>query len=114
MSTLSGAALFLGAAVIAVPISKYFGLGSVLGYLAAGIVLGPWGLNLFHQVEDLLHIAEFGVVLLLFIIGLELQPRRLWALPASTSTVGALYTVAPQAGGGSWWTPGRIPSSRVS
>ena len=88
MSTLSLAALFLGAAVIAVPISKYLGLGSVLGYLAAGIVLGPWGLNLFHQVDDLLHIAEFGVVLLLFIIGLELQPRRLWALRKSVFGLG--------------------------
>ncbi len=80
MSVLHQAAVFLGAAVIAVPLSKRLGLGSVLGYLAAGIVLGPWGLALFEDVEAILHASEFGVVLLLFIIGLELQPRRLWVM----------------------------------
>lgn len=73
-------AIFLAAAVIAVPIAQRLGLGSVLGYLAAGVVIGPWGLGLISDVEQVLHIAEFGVVLLLFIIGLEMQPRRLWAL----------------------------------
>lgn len=71
---------YLVAAVIAVPVSRRLGFGSVLGYLAAGIVIGPWGLKLFADVDRILHLAEFGVVLLLFIIGLELQPTRLWAL----------------------------------
>lgn len=72
--------LFLLAAVIAVPVFKRLGLGSVLGYLAAGIVIGPWGLGMIANVEDILHFSEFGVVLLLFVIGLELQPSRLWRL----------------------------------
>jgi len=80
MSILNQAAVFLGAAVVAVPLSKKLGLGSVLGYLAGGIVLGPWGLALVEDVETILHGAEFGVVLLLFIIGLELQPKRLWVM----------------------------------
>jgi len=80
MSILHQVALFLGAAVIAVPLSKRLGLGSVLGYLAAGIVLGPWGLALFQDVDAILHGSEFGVVLLLFVIGLELQPKRLWVM----------------------------------
>jgi Kef-type K+ transport system membrane component KefB len=63
---------YLVAAVIAVPIARRLGFGSVLGYLAAGIVLGPWGLKLFADVDRILHLAEFGVVLLLFIIGLTL------------------------------------------
>ena len=70
-------ALLLLAAVVAVPLFKRLGLGSVLGYLAAGIVIGPWGLGLISQVDDILHFSEFGVVLLLFVIGLELQPSRL-------------------------------------
>ena len=80
MSLLIQAVIFLGAAVVAVPISRRLGLGSVLGYLAAGAVIGPWGLSLIVGVEDILHFAEFGVVLLLFIIGLELQPSRLWTM----------------------------------
>src|SRR5450830_81763 len=72
--------IYLLAAVIAVPIAKKLGLGSVLGYLLAGIAIGPWGLGLISQVEDILHFSEFGVVLLLFLIGLELDPKRLWSL----------------------------------
>src|SRR4051812_3760870 len=72
--------VYLGAAVIAVPLSKYLGLGSIIGYLAAGIAIGPWGIGLVSNVEDILHFAEFGVVLMLFLIGLELEPRRLWSL----------------------------------
>nr|VFJ99998.1 MAG: glutathione-regulated potassium-efflux system ancillary protein KefC [Candidatus Kentron sp. H]VFK00289.1 MAG: glutathione-regulated potassium-efflux system ancillary protein KefC [Candidatus Kentron sp. H]VFK04495.1 MAG: glutathione-regulated potassium-efflux system ancillary protein KefC [Candidatus Kentron sp. H] len=74
------AAYFLGAAVIMVPIAKYLGLGSVLGYLAAGILIGPSGLGAVDEPELILHFAEFGVVLLLFIIGLELNPRMLWSM----------------------------------
>lgn len=73
-------AIFLLAAVIAVPLSRKLGLGAVLGFLAAGMLIGPWGLKLVGDVEAILHISEFGVVLLLFLIGLELQPSRLWAL----------------------------------
>ncbi len=77
---LSNAFIYLGAAVLAVPLSKYLGLGAIIGYLAAGIAIGPWGLGLVTQVEDILHFAEFGVVLMLFLVGLELEPRRLWSL----------------------------------
>ena len=79
-SLLFNAAVYLAAAVLAVPIAKRFGLGAVLGYLIAGIAIGPWGLRLISDVEDILHFSEFGVVLLLFMIGLELEPKRLWSL----------------------------------
>jgi glutathione-regulated potassium-efflux system ancillary protein KefC len=77
---LTSSLIYLAAAVIAVPLSRAVGLGSILGYLAAGIAIGPWGLGLVTNVEDILHFAEFGVVLMLFLIGLELEPRRLWSL----------------------------------
>ncbi|MDB5897173.1 MAG: Kef-type potassium/proton antiporter, family [Ramlibacter sp.] len=77
---LTNSLIYLSAAVIAVPLSRAIGLGSILGYLAAGIVIGPFGLGLVTNVEDILHFAEFGVVLMLFLIGLELEPRRLWSL----------------------------------
>uniref|UniRef100_UPI0030FBF24B glutathione-regulated potassium-efflux system protein KefC n=1 Tax=uncultured Acidovorax sp. TaxID=158751 RepID=UPI0030FBF24B len=72
--------LYLSAAVLAVPLAKALGLGSIIGYLAAGIAIGPWGLGLVSNVQDILHFAEFGVVLMLFLVGLELQPSRLWAM----------------------------------
>jgi glutathione-regulated potassium-efflux system ancillary protein KefC len=72
--------IYLGAAVIVVPLSRAVGLGSIIGYLVAGIAIGPWGLRLVSNVEDILHFAEFGVVLMLFLVGLELEPRRLWSL----------------------------------
>ena len=73
------ATLFLAAAVIAVPLAARLGLGSVLGYLAAGILIGPvLGLLGGHDAEELQHFAEFGVVMMLFLIGLELEPRALW------------------------------------
>lgn len=77
---LLNAVIYLAAAVIAVPIAKRLGLGSVLGYLIAGIVVGPWGLKLITDVDAILHFSEFGIVLLLFVIGLELNPRRLWQM----------------------------------
>jgi glutathione-regulated potassium-efflux system protein KefB len=70
----------LAAGVVAVPIFKRLGLGSVLGYLTAGLVIGPFGIGLFTDPEAILHIAELGVVMFLFIIGLEMQPSRLWGL----------------------------------
>lgn len=78
--TLINALIYLAAAVLAVPLAKRLGLGAVLGYLLAGMAIGPWGLGLIREVEDILHFSEFGVVLLLFLIGLELEPGRLWSL----------------------------------
>ncbi|MDM0069807.1 glutathione-regulated potassium-efflux system protein KefC [Variovorax sp. J31P207] len=72
--------IYLGAAVLVVPLSKALGLGAIIGYLVAGIAIGPWGLGLVTNVEDILHFAEFGVVLMLFLVGLELEPKRLWSL----------------------------------
>jgi monovalent cation:proton antiporter-2 (CPA2) family protein len=72
--------VLLAAAVIAVPLFQRLGLGSVLGYLAAGALVGPWGLGFIDQIEEIRHIAEFGVIFLLFIIGIELKPARLWAM----------------------------------
>jgi len=72
--------IYLSAAVVAVPLSKALGLGSIIGYLAAGIAIGPWGMAWVSNVEDILHFAEFGVVLMLFLVGLELEPKRLWSL----------------------------------
>jgi glutathione-regulated potassium-efflux system ancillary protein KefC len=79
-SLLLNACVYLAAAVIAVPLSKRLGMGAVLGYLVAGILIGPYGFKFIGEAEDALHFAEFGVVLLLFLIGLELEPSRLWAL----------------------------------
>jgi glutathione-regulated potassium-efflux system ancillary protein KefC len=79
-NVLFNALIYLTAAVITVPIAKRCGLGAVLGYLIAGVAIGPWGLGLINEVEDILHFSEFGVVLLLFLIGLELEPKRLWSL----------------------------------
>lgn len=87
---LTDAVVYLGAAVVAVPISKRLGLGSVIGYLAAGISIGPFGLQLISDAETVLHFSEFGVVLLLFLIGLELKPSRLWAMRHAIFGLGAL------------------------
>jgi monovalent cation:proton antiporter-2 (CPA2) family protein len=112
MSPLGQAAVFLAAAVVAVPLSKRLGLGSVLGYLAAGMIIGPQLLNLAGDVDSILHFAEYGVVLLLFIIGLELQPSRLWVLrksvfglgTAQVAITGGLLVLAGRAFGLSWAT----------
>ena len=80
MEILTDTVIFLTAAILAVPLSKRLGLGGVLGYLAAGLIIGPWGLGLFQEVASMMEIAEFGVVLLLFLIGLELHPARLWTM----------------------------------
>lgn len=71
---------YLVAAIIMVPLAKRLGMGAVLGYLVAGVAIGPWGLGLIKNVEVILSFSEFGVVLLLFLIGLELEPKRLWLL----------------------------------
>jgi len=80
----------LGAAVVAVPIFKRLGLGSVLGYLAAGLAIGPFGLALFTDPQAIIHVAELGVVMFLFIVGLEMEPARLWGLRREIFGLGAL------------------------
>ena len=80
LHTLEQAAVFLVASVILVPLFRRLGLGAVLGYLCAGMLIGPWGFGLIGEVKATLQFAEFGVVLLLFLVGLELQPARLWLL----------------------------------
>ena len=84
------ALIYLAAAVICVPIAKRLGLGAVLGYLIAGAVIGPWGLRFIEDVESTLHFSEFGVVLMLFLIGLELEPKRLMAMRRSVFGGGSL------------------------
>ncbi|HUX74598.1 MAG TPA: monovalent cation:proton antiporter-2 (CPA2) family protein [Steroidobacteraceae bacterium] len=89
MSLLAQIALFLAAAVVAIPIFRRFKLGSVLGYLAAGIVIGPSGFGLISGSASTLQVAAFGIVLLMFVIGLELQPSRLWVLRKSIFGLGS-------------------------
>ncbi len=79
-SFINQALFFIASAVILVPIFHKLGLGSILGYLVAGIIVGPHGLSLIHETEMLKHFAELGVILLLFIIGLEIQPSKLWSM----------------------------------
>jgi len=93
MNMLAQAAIFFGAAVIVVPFFKRMGLGSVLGYLAAGALIGPFGLALITDVNAIMHFAEFGVVLLLFVIGLELQPARLMTMRNSVFGLGAAQVI---------------------
>ncbi len=91
---LANTLIYLGAAVVAVPFAKRLGLGSVLGYLIAGIAIGPWGLALIANSHDILHFAEFGVVLLLFLIGLELNPKRLWSMRRPIFGIGSIQVIA--------------------
>lgn len=83
----------LGAAVVAVPLFKRLGLGSVLGYLAAGLAIGPFGLGLFQDPQTILHTAELGVVMFLFVIGLEMRPSHLWNLRRAIFGLGSLQVV---------------------
>ncbi|MDB5847415.1 MAG: glutathione-regulated potassium-efflux system protein KefC [Rhodoferax sp.] len=102
--------IYLSAAVIIVPLSQFLGLGSIIGYLAAGIAIGPWGLGFVTNVQDILHFAEFGVVLMLFLIGLELEPKRLWSLrrpifgwgTAQVAGCAALIFLGAWAAGAAW------------
>lgn len=87
---LVGIVTLLGAAVVGVPLFRRIGLGSVLGYLAAGLVIGPFGLGLIDNAETILHVAELGVVMFLFIIGLEMKPSHLWGLRAQIFGLGSL------------------------
>lgn len=89
-SPLLQAVIYLAAAVVAVPIAKRFGLGSVLGYLLAGILIGPHVLGLVTRTGDMMHFAEFGVVMMLFLVGLELQPALLWRMRMQLVGLGSL------------------------
>jgi len=91
---LSSALVYLAAATVCVPIAHKLRLGSVLGYLAAGAAIGPFGLRLATDAEAALHLAEFGVVLMLFAIGLELDPRRLWSMRRPVFVGGGLQLLA--------------------
>src|SRR5439155_1334907 len=91
---LQQALVYLAAGVIAVPLCKRLGLGSVLGYLVAGMAIGPWGLRLIADPQTVLQFSEFGVVLLLFLIGLELNPQRVWALRRTIFGLGGVQVVA--------------------
>jgi len=88
MPQLAETAIFLAAAVLAVPLFRRFKLGAILGYLAAGLIIGPSVLRLVVDVDSIMHFGELGVVLLLFVIGLELQPSRLWVLRKSVFGLG--------------------------
>ncbi|HTH79073.1 MAG TPA: glutathione-regulated potassium-efflux system protein KefC [Ramlibacter sp.] len=109
-SWLANSLIFLGAAVFAVPLARAIGLGSIIGYLAAGIAIGPWGLKLVTNAPDILHFAEFGVVLMLFLVGLELEPQRLWNMrrpifgwgSAQVIACAALICVAAMLAGVPW------------
>ena len=89
MISLAQVAVLLAAAVLAVSVFRLLNLSSILGYVAAGLIIGPWGLRLIHEIENISKIADFGVVLLLFIIGLELQPTRLWVMRRTVFGLGA-------------------------
>ncbi|MET0382962.1 MAG: glutathione-regulated potassium-efflux system protein KefC [Burkholderiaceae bacterium] len=91
---------YLAAAVLVVPLARRFGLGAIIGYLGAGFAIGPWGLRLVTDPSQIVDLAEFGVVLMLFLIGLELEPKRLWAMRrpifgwGSAQLLGSLVPIA--------------------
>ena len=95
---LAQAAVYLMAAVVCVPLAKRLGMGSVLGYLAAGIVIGPFALGFIgEEGEDIMHFAEFGVVMMLFLVGLELEPAAFWRMRRTVLGVGAAQVTATAA-----------------
>lgn len=87
----------LGAAIIAVPLFRKIGLGSVLGYLAGGLIIGPFGLGIFTDPQTIIHTAELGVVMFLFIIGLEMHPSHLWSLRRQIFGLGSLQVLGATA-----------------
>ncbi len=112
MGAIAEIAVFLAAAVVAVPLFKRFHLGAVLAYLAAGMVVGPSGLGLISDVDRMLDLAEFGVVLLLFVIGLELQPSRLVAMRRAVFVAGSLQVLCSSAVLGlAAWALGAAPAN---
>lgn len=106
MKLLQTTVIFLGAALLMVPLLKRFGLASVIGYLTTGIVLGPHAMGMISDTHQVLEFAEFGVVMLLFLIGLELEPSRLWVLRHSVFGLGGLQVLLTGLlfmGAGVWW-----------
>src|SRR3954467_2407854 len=93
-SLLVQALVYLAAGVVSVPIAKRLGLGSVLGYLIAGALVGPFLLNIVGEQVDVMRFAEFGVVILLFLIGLEVRPALLWEMRTSIFGVGLAQLLA--------------------
>ena len=125
-SLLLQASIYLGAAVLVVPLAVRYGLGSVLGYIAAGILMAPVLRQIGANATDVQHIAEFGVVLMLFLIGLELEPKTLWAMrgkligtnlaPSDSYVFNAASTAARTSADkpspkNSWGTPMRSPAT---
>ncbi len=104
MISLAETAILLAAAVVAVSLFRFARLSSILGYLAAGLAIGPWGLNLIGDIDRIMQVSEFGIVLLLFIIGLELQPTRLWVMRRVVFGLGAAQVAlcAVLLGAGAW------------
>jgi glutathione-regulated potassium-efflux system ancillary protein KefC len=97
-NVLAQAFIYLAAAVLVVPIAKRLGLGSVLGYLIAGVALGPFALGMVgHEGQDVMHFAEFGVVMMLFLVGLELRPSLLWQLRRPILGLGGLQVMGTAA-----------------
>lgn len=96
---------YLLAAVIMVPVAVRCGLGAVLGYLLAGVIIGPWGLGIIHDVDQIMNFAELGVVFLMFLIGLELNPQKLWSLRRPIFGTGTAQVLLSAAllGGVLWW-----------
>jgi monovalent cation:proton antiporter-2 (CPA2) family protein len=110
MISLTQTAILLAAAVVAVSLSRFARLSSILGYLVAGLVIGPWGLNLIGDVNHIMQVAEFGIVLLLFVIGLELQPTRLWVMRRIVFGLGAAQvTLCTVLLGAIAWALGQAP-----
>ena len=97
MTLLAESLIYLLAAVIAVPLSRRLGLGSVLGYLAAGIIIGPFGFSFVNDADHIIHFAELGVVFLLFIVGLELKPSRLWVMRRMVFGLGTAQVIVTSA-----------------
>ncbi len=85
--------VYLLAALVAVPLAKRLGLGSVIGYLLAGAIIGPYALNVAGSAADVMHFAEFGVVMMLFLVGLELRPALLWQMRRPILGLGGLQVV---------------------
>ncbi len=114
MISLSQTAVLLAAAVLAVALFRLLKLSSILGYVAAGLAIGPWGLRLFGNVDEVRQAAEFGIVLLLFIIGLELQPTRLWVMRRLVFGLGsAQVLLCTTVLGGAAWLYGLHPAAAL-